>query len=97
MKYCGKCGNELPDNFTFCSNCGNKIDNVTIQGNNSTSVVICAIVGLLFPIIGAILYYVLRKTDIKAAKAANKCAWISFLAQLLFYFLGWGSIFSFFF
>lgn len=94
MKFCDKCGNELLDNSNFCSNCGKNF-NSNVQGN-STSVVICAIIGLLFPIIGAILYYVLKKTDIKAAKTANTCAWISFLVQLIFLLFGGFSIFSIF-
>lgn len=94
MKYCDKCGNELLDNSNFCSNCGKNF-NSNVQ-ENSTSVVICAIIGLLFPIIGAILYYVLKKTDIKAAKTANTCAWISFLVQLIFLLFGGFSIFSIF-
>lgn len=94
MKYCDKCGSELMNDSKFCSSCGKNL-NSNIQ-ENSTSVVICAIVGLLFPIIGAILYYVLKKTDIKAAKTANTCAWIGFLAQLIFFLLRGFSIFLLF-
>lgn len=94
MKYCDKCGSELMNDSKFCSSCGKSL-NSNIQ-ENSTSVVICAMVGLLFPIICAILYYILKKTDIKAAKTANTCAWISFLARLIFLLLGGFSIFSLF-
>ena len=46
-----------------------------------TPVIIWIIIGLLFPIIGAILYYVLKKTDYKAAKVLNICSWIGILIQ----------------
>ena len=98
MKYCDNCGYELNENSNFCSNCGRDFysPNDNCRNNkNSSSVIVCAIVGLLFPIIGAILYYVLKKSDIRAAKTANTCSWIGFLGRLL-YFLFYGfTIFSF--
>ncbi len=89
MKYCDNCGKELNENFCFCPNCGKNFfaPNQNQQKSSSALIIVCAIVGLLFPLIGAILYYVLKETDIKAAKTANSCAWISFLAQLIFGFL----------
>lgn len=85
MKYCDKCGQKLADNSKFCPNCGKRF-NCSNQENNTT-VIICAIVGLLFPLIGAILYYVFKNSDIKAAKTANTCAWIGFLVQLLIFLI----------
>ena len=85
MKYCDKCGSELKENSNFCPNCGKKF-NSNVQGN-STSAIVCAIVGLLFPVIGAVLYYVLKNTDIKAAKTANTCAWLGFIVQLILFLL----------
>ena len=95
MKYCDNCGNELNKNANFCSNCGKNfsLQNQVTNGN-SGSVIACAIVGLLFPIIGAILYYVLKNTDEKAAKTANVCAWISFGLRVLLFLLYGVSIFS---
>lgn len=94
MRYCAKCGNELIEDSNFCPNCGKSVYNDNSE--NSISVILCAIVGLLFPIIGAILYYVLRKTDYKAAKVANICAWISFIIQILVLSIYGFSIFSLF-
>lgn len=99
MKYCSGCGSELKENSKFCSSCGKQFSfsNDPIQTKeNSISVIVCAIVGLLFPLIGAVLYYVLKKSDLKAAKTANICSWISILVRFL-YFLFYGiTIFSFF-
>lgn len=36
-------------------------------------------------VIGAIIYYILRDIDLRVAKAANKCAWISFFLQIVVY------------
>lgn len=98
MKYCDNCGNDLNENSNFCSNCGKNFSttsNNTQSNGSSGSVITCTIVGLLFPIIGAILYYALKNSDIRAAKTANTCSWIGFLGQLL-YFLFFGfSIFRF--
>lgn len=69
-------------------------NNTIHNTRSSATVVICAIVGLLFPLIGAILYYVMRNSDIRAAKTANTCSWIGFFAQLLYYFFFLVSIFG---
>ena len=69
-------------------------NNTIHNTESSATVVICAIVGLLFPLIGAILYYVMRNSDIRAAKTANTCSWIGFFAQLLYYFFFGVSIFG---
>lgn len=98
MKYCDNCGCKLTKSSNFCSNCGKNFSsksNYEQSNSNSAVLIVCAIIGLLFPIIGAILYYVLKNSDLKAAKTANICSWISFLIQFLF-FLIWGiTIFSF--
>jgi len=61
------------------------INNNPQNNENTTAIIICAIVGFLFSVIGAILYYILRDIDLRAAQAANKCAWISFLLQIVVY------------
>ena len=87
MKYCSKCGNRLETETNFCPNCGNSfVGQVNETETSSGSVTACAIIGLLFPIIGAILYYALKNTNIKAAKTANVCSWLGFLWQVIAYF-----------
>lgn len=86
MRYCNNCGKGTNDESNFCPNCGqsffkNGANNLN-KGSTGT-VIVCAIVGLLFPIIGAILYYALKSTDEKAAKTANICSWVGFLWQFL--------------
>ena len=88
MNYCSNCGEEITEKTTFCPSCGKNLkstNNNHKNNENTTTVIICAIVGFLFPVIGAILYYILRDIDLRAAKAANKCAWISFFLQIVVY------------
>ena len=84
MKYCNKCGSAISYDSNFCSKCGTKFTDEQAANNKKTKdtpVIIWIIIGLLFPIIGAILYYVLKKTDYKAAKVLNICSWIGILIQ----------------
>ena len=60
MKYCNKCGSAISDDSNFCSKCGTKFTDEQAANNKipkDTPVIIWIIIGLLFPIIGAILYY----------------------------------------
>lgn len=82
MKFCDKCGSELNKNSNFCPSCGKSCDNV-VQGN-STSIIICAIIGILFPLLGIVLFFLLKKTDIKAAKTADRCALIGIIFQVIY-------------
>lgn len=35
--FCPKCGNQLPDNASFCGQCGNKIENAPAAANTATT------------------------------------------------------------
>ncbi len=94
MKYCDNCGKELDKIFNFCPNCGREFS-IKNQKSNSGSIIVCAIIGLLFPIVGAILYYVLKRTDMRAAKAANICSWIGFLGYFIYLLIYGVTIFNF--
>ena len=44
MKYCGKCGAQLPDDAVFCDNCGNSfIEKTADNSSNKTSAPVTAI------------------------------------------------------
>lgn len=96
MNFCPKCGFKLPEYSNFCSNCGtdlcslnnNTNSNITYNNNsNSTTVAICAIISLMFPIIGIVLFFVFRRTDPHVAHVVNICTWISFLIALFICFI----------
>lgn len=87
MKYCNKCGFEISNDSNFCPNCGTNFTDVKPDNNKKikdTPAITWVVIGLLFPVLGAILYYVLKKTDYKAAKILNICSWIGFLIQGIF-------------
>ncbi len=79
--YCKKCGAKLNEDNAFCPQCGNKLINNTDETDITN--IICAVIGLIIPIVGAVLYYVFKKTNPKAAKTANVCSWIGFLVQII--------------
>ena len=88
MKYCDKCGCKLPGNANFCPNCGKSFNDYDDDEETSDSaVIICAIVGLLLPLVGAILYYVFKNSKPRAAKMANRCSWIGFLIAFCLWFI----------
>lgn len=89
MKYCPYCGTEINPNQDICLNCGKLINNnpqtieVKTDVGSSGTKIICVIVSLLFPIVGAILYYVFRRDNPSLAKTCNLCAWLAFLPQII--------------
>lgn len=87
MKFCPYCGKNVSQEQDICLNCGKVLKtNINVQNsNNETSTgtkIICALVGLIFPIIGAILYYVFKKSNPDLSKICNICSWIGFILML---------------
>ncbi|MBQ2734517.1 MAG: zinc ribbon domain-containing protein [Clostridia bacterium] len=74
MKYCSKCGLEVEDTATFCSNCGNALAKPT-NTDNGTNIAFL-LIGLFFPLAGLILYLVYHESAPQKAKAAGKGALI---------------------
>ena len=95
MNYCDNCGTKINEGSNFCTNCGKMLNQTNRTQTNTGIIITCAIVGFLFPLIGTILYYALKSTDMKAAKVANRCSWIGFLIQVLCYIFIRSSIFVF--
>jgi uncharacterized protein (DUF983 family) len=69
MPYCKYCGEEYSKNQLTCPNCGAKldtpIDNKQVDGN-----ILWLLVGIIFPIVGFILYLVWKNDRPKDAKYA---------------------------
>lgn len=58
------------------------------EDSDATTIkVLCGILSFLFPLIGWILYFYLRKKDIKRAKICSKWAWIGFAIGMIFNFV----------
>ena len=62
MPYCSKCGTEVKEEYNMCPNCGNNLNNnvETISNHDKYFGVFSIILGVFMPVIGIILYAVLR-------------------------------------
>ena len=90
MNYCPFCGKELSMFGDTCPNCGQNIKDAKFaMSTNKTSIhenipngmtFLCAFIGLCLPIVGLIIYFLLRKTNIKNARAAL----IGFAIRMIF-------------
>lgn len=70
MKYCSHCGKPLLDEAVICPNCGcpvkEPINDMPNRGLN--------IISFLFPVVGAIMYFVLHEKEPTKAAAIGKWA-----------------------
>lgn len=84
MNYCSYCGAKINPEQDICLKCGKIINNNTAKSekehdnDNTGLIIICALTGLILPIVGSILYYVLKNSNSKCARVANICSWIGF-------------------
>lgn len=101
--YCKNCGAKLKDGSKFCTNCGStnygNISNNRVSSNDKPSVWV--ILACIFcPLVGLVLYFVLKDTEIKKAKCYGKSSLISFIVGIilmfcLFFFMGLLAYFAF--
>lgn len=77
--YCEKCGSKNESGASFCTNCGNKMVNVTTNKIESDegNTFLWGLLGFLVPIVGLILFISFKKDRPKASKSAGKGALIS--------------------
>lgn len=74
---CKNCGNVVNSNMSFCTSCGTKLDENTIEKevvNNSTnegSGFGWGVLGFFFPLVGLILFLCWLKTKPKSSKASG--------------------------
>lgn len=93
--YCLKCGTKLPENSSFCSECGTSVNEVLNSQNanikkESNDVFGWGILGFFIPVAGLILYLIWKQERPKASKAAGLGALICLIlniAILIFFFL----------
>lgn len=58
--YCEKCGKEMSENETICSNCGNKVETIDPpQEVEKKELGILSILGLIFVCVPAIIVFIL--------------------------------------
>ncbi|MFW6320105.1 MAG: zinc-ribbon domain-containing protein [Bacillota bacterium] len=85
MKHCEYCGEENPDNAEYCSNCGNRFDNVVYSSVDDSPIgCLLFIIILIWPIVGLILYLVWMNSYPKRAQSVLTPMIIGFVLNLIF-------------
>ena len=80
MKYCQRCGKELMDQAVMCPHCGCAAGtNAAVSANGDAPNAGLLVLGLFFPLIGLIVYLVMKADKPLAAKSAGKGALIGCL------------------
>ena len=91
MNYCPNCGTKITKNQDFCLGCGKALKNNYSLPNSNIETrddlkIFYAIISLFFPIVGAIMYYLFKKTNLEMAKTCNMFSWLGFLIMFLLIF-----------
>ena len=84
--FCPKCGAEIDDKAVMCVNCGSTVTPmapVGIQPMEDNPSTLLKIVCFLVPIVGLILYLVMKDTRPVSAKAYGKWALISVIVGMV--------------
>lgn len=89
--FCPKCGAEIDDKAVMCVNCGSTVTPmapVGIQPMEDNPSTLLKIVCFLVPIVGLILYLVMKDTRPVSAKAYGKWALISVIVSVVLGIIG---------
>ena len=89
MKYCSKCGKQIEDEAVICIHCGCPTVNKPIVKDESSPG--ANVLGVLFPIVGLILYAAWKNETPRKASGVGTAALIGFVCSLalsiLFYWI----------
>lgn len=94
MKFCSKCGSQINDNDNFCPMCGTPVvkefsnqsyynHNNYLTHNTDENSVGLNILSFCIPIVGLVLYIVLKDKEPIKAKGCGKWTLISFIINLI--------------
>ncbi len=81
--FCSKCGQEIHDEAVVCVHCGCSVRNEPGPKPGDRPNVWFLILGILFPMVGLILFLMYKKEYPKRAKSAAKGAIIGIIAYVL--------------
>ena len=89
MKFCSKCGKEIMDEAVICPNCGCSVSSTEKELDAPSTGF--AVLGFFIPLIGMILYLVLKDKMPLKAKSAGKGALIGVCVSVVLGII-WGVI-----
>ena len=89
--FCRNCGKQIPNDSAFCSECGARVgsdyvNNDTIYVEDKPNLLL-NVLSFFLPIVGLILYFVMKKEKPVKANAIGKWALIGFVANLVLTFI----------
>ena len=80
--FCKKCGNMLNDNDVFCGKCGTKIYAQKVEVIDKPSTLL-NLVGFFAPLVGLILYLILKDEEPIRARAIGKWSIIGVVSEMV--------------
>lgn len=90
-KFCDNCGNEIDDKAYVCPKCGilvkNETERISKTNINDRGGVIWWLLGCFFPVVGLILYLVLKNEKPKTAKTVGNGALVSIIIGISLYII----------
>ncbi len=87
IKYCSNCGHKLDNNAYVCPKCGVLVADIndSSKSKKSNNAIVYMLLGFFVPLVGLILYFTLKKSNIENANASGKGALISVIVSLCFF------------
>ena len=78
--YCTKCGKQIDDKAVICVGCGSRVEETKVEKKPSA---LWWWLGFLIPIVGLIMWGVLRDSEPKKAKLLGMGALIGFITSIV--------------
>lgn len=82
--YCRQCGRKLYDDTEICPYCSTPVSSMKNNKPKDRTYIVFGILGFFIPLVGLILYLVLKDSNPRNSKAAGKGAIAGFVANIIF-------------
>lgn len=91
--FCKNCGKEIDDKAVICVHCGVATDEGSLNPGDKPSIGL-NILAFLIPLVGIIMYFVMKAQTPNKAKSIIKWTLISIVLYVVFYACGLGGLLS---
>lgn len=87
---CPNCQKEIENDSVFCEYCGTRVNQLPVNNtptvNDEDSKLGCwlSVLSFLIPLVGFVLYFKYKDTEIEKARQAARLAWISIVLGIIF-------------